>query len=355
MVRHNDPETISEDTSMRSHQLTHSSPMTSHRGIGSLLSAVLLAGFGAPANAQYAGAITYLGRYSSTAPTTPSAKRATASPVAVRLSEWKLELSQLTVPTGEVEITVKNGGSMPHALEIEGQGFEKELEPINAGATSKLRLNLPPGTYELYCPIGDGAHEKMGMIAHIEVIGSVNLEQLVTDMKKGGYVIVFRHGATNADQADTDPLHRDNIGSQRLLSEKGRDVAKHVGDSFRTLGIPLGRVYSSEFNRATETAQLVSGKSPTTTADLTEGGLVVSPAENARRAKALKALAIVVPETGSNTLIVTHKPNILDAFGEGWFASMEGEASVFKPDGSNNQVLVARVQAADFIRAAGEQ
>ena len=237
---------------MRLPQLSLSSPTTSNCGIGFLLSALLLAGSSARANAQYAGAITYLGSYSSPAPTKP-----------------------------------------------------------------------------------------------------VNLEKLVTDMKKGGYVIVLRHGATNADQADTDPLHLDNIGSQRLLSEKGRDVAKRVGDSFRTLGIPLGKVYSSEFNRATETAQLVSGKSPTTTADLTEGGLVVSPAENTRRAKALKALAAVVPEAGSNTLIVTHKPNILDAFGEDWFTSKEGEASVFKPDGSNKLVLVARVQAADWIRAGG--
>jgi phosphohistidine phosphatase SixA/plastocyanin len=337
---------------MRTHQLTLSSPMTSNRGIGFLLSAVLLAGFSARASAQY-GTTTYIGSYSNTAATQPPTKPAAASPIAVRLSEWKLELSQLTVPTGEVEITVKNGGTMPHALEIEGQGMEKELEPIKVGGTSKLRLNLPPGSYELYCPIGDGAHEQMGMIAHIEVIGSVNLEQLVTDMKKGGYVIVFRHGATNADQADTDPLHRDNIGAQRVLSDKGRDVAKRVGDSFRTLGIPLGKVYSSEFNRATETAQLVSGKPPTTTPDLTEGGLVVSPAENARRAKALKALATVMPEAGSNTLIVTHKPNILDAFGEDWFNSKEGEASVFRPDGSNNLVLVARVQAADWVKAGG--
>ena len=237
---------------MRSHQPTHSNPVTSHRGTGFLLSAVLLAGLGAPAGAQYAGAVTPLGSYSSPAPT----KR-------------------------------------------------------------------------------------------------VNFEELVTDLKKGGYVIVLRHGATNADQADTDPFHLDNIGAQRVLSEKGREVAKRVGDSFRALGIPLGKVYSSQFNRATETAQLVSGKSPTTTADLTEGGLVVSPNENARRAKALKALATVVPEAGSNTLIVTHKPNILDAFGKDWFDSKEGEASVFRPDGSNNLILVARVQAADWITATG--
>jgi broad specificity phosphatase PhoE len=192
----------------------------------------------------------------------------------------------------------------------------------------------------------------MGMIAHLEVLGSVNLDRLVSEMKKGGYVIVLRHGATNPNQADTDPLHRDNIAAQRVLSPEGREIATRVGDSFRLLGIPLGKVYSSEFNRATETAKLVSGKSVTTTPDLTEGGLVVSPAENARRAKALKAMASTAPDPGVNTLIVTHKPNILDAFGEDWFGSKEGEASVFKPDGSNDLVLVARVQAADWIKAA---
>ena len=207
-----------------------------------------------------------------------------ASLVRVRLSEWKLELSQLTVPTGEVEISVTNGGTMLHAFEIEGQGLEKELEPLNSGATTTLQLSLPPGTYELYCPIDSGAHKKMGMIAHLEVLGSVDVGKLVTAMKQGGYVIVLRHGATNPDQADTDPLHRDDIASQRLLSAQGRAVATQVGDSFRKLGIPLGKVYSSEFNRATETAKLVSGKSATTIPDITEGGLVVSPAENARRA-----------------------------------------------------------------------
>jgi len=172
-------------------------------------------------------------------------------------------------------------------------------------------------------------------------------------MKQGGYVIVLRHGATNPNQADTDPLHLANIASQRVLSAQGREVAARVGDSFRTLGIPLGKVYSSEFNRATETAKLVSGKDVTTTPDVTEGGLVVSPAENARRAKALKGMATTTPDAGVNTLIVTHKPNILDAFGKDWFDSKEGEASVFKPDGSNNLILVARVQSEDWIKAAG--
>ena len=340
---------------MSSPQLIRTSPITQRRGLGFVLCAALVTGIAGCTKDSGAQSGSNSDPYSNSASVTPSAQSGGASSVSVRLSEWKLEPSRLTVPTGEVEFTVTNGGTMLHAFEVEGQGLEKDLEPIKVGATSTLRLTLPPGTYELYCPIGDGAHKAMGMIAHLEVLGSVNLDRLVNNMKKGGYVIVLRHGATNSDQADTDPLHRDNISAQRVLSPQGREIATRVGDSFRTLGIPLGKVYSSEFNRATETAKLVSGKSVTTTPDLTEGGLVVSPAENARRAKVLKDMATTVPGPGVNTLIVTHKPNILDAFGEDWFGSKEGEASVFKPDGSKDLVLVARVQAADWIKAVAQK
>lgn len=285
--------------------------------------------------------------------TMPAAQHDGASAVSVSLSEWKLEPSQLTVPTGIVEFAVTNNGTMQHAFEVEGQGVEKELRPINVGATSTLRLKLPPGTYELYCPIDKGAHKKLGMIAHLEVMGTVDPYKLATAMKQGGYVIVLRHGATNPNQADTDPLHLANIAAQRVLSAEGRDAATHLGDAFRKFGVPFGAVYSSEFSRAIETAKLVSGKEVIPTSDVTEGGLVVSPAENARRAKALRAMASAKPGAGVNTLIVTHKPNILDAFGASWFDVKEGEASVFEPDGSSDLVLVARVQTADWIKAGG--
>jgi broad specificity phosphatase PhoE len=179
---------------------------------------------------------------------------------------------------------------------------------------------------------------------------TVDLKALVAELKQGGYVIVFRHGATNRDQADTDPLNLDNVAQQRLLSEKGREVAKRVGEAFRRLEIPLGRVYTSKFHRAVETGKLLSGRDVTPSLDVTEGGLVVTPIENDRRAEALKKMTGMMPEAGKNTLIVTHKPNILDAFGKEWFDVKEGEASVFKPDGSGKAVLVARVQAVDWIK-----
>ena len=181
---------------------------------------------------------------------------------------------------------------------------------------------------------------------------TIDMKALVAELQQGGYVIVFRHGATNRDQADTDPLHPDNIAQQRLLSEQGITVAKQVGEAFKKLGIPLGKAYTSKFNRAVETGKLVSGGDVTSSLDITEGGLVVTPIENDRRAAALKQMAGTMPDAGKNTLIVTHKPNILDAFGKDWFEVKEGEASVFKPDSAGKAVLVARVQAGDWIKAA---
>ena len=163
----------------------------------------------------------------------------------------------------------------------------------------------------------------------------------------GGYVIVFRHGATHADQADTDPLNLDDVAKQRQLNDTGRADAKAVGEAFKAAGIPIGKSYSSRFQRAVETARLIGGKEPQTTLDITEGGLVVSPNENNRRTQALRALVATPPDPGTNTLVVTHKPNILDAFGKDWFEIKEGEASIFKP-ASGKYVMVARVQIAQW-------
>lgn len=181
---------------------------------------------------------------------------------------------------------------------------------------------------------------------------SVDVKVLAERLKSGGHVIVFRHGATHRDQADTDPLNPDNVAKQRLLSDSGREVAKQVGQAFKTLGIPLGKTVTSRFNRAYETGRLIGAGEVVQTPDITEGGLVVTPIENDRRADALRKIAATAPEAGKNTLVVTHKPNILDAFGKDWFDVREGEASIFRPDGAGKFSLVARVQAAEWLKAA---
>jgi phosphohistidine phosphatase SixA len=176
-------------------------------------------------------------------------------------------------------------------------------------------------------------------------------QSLATALKDGGHVVVFRHGATNRDQADTDPLNVDdpnNVSKQRQLSERGRQVARDISGALKTLQIQVGDVYTSKFFRAVETGRLISGKDVKTTHDITEGGQVVTPIENDRRAEAMRKFAATMPAKGTNTLVVSHKPNIMDAFGKDWFDVREGEASIFKPDGNGKFVLVGRVQAAQW-------
>jgi hypothetical protein len=47
-----------------------------------------------------------------------------------------------------------------------------------------------------------------------------------------------------------------------------------------------------------------------------------------------------MPAAGSDVIVVTHRPNILDAFGKDWFHVREGESSIFSPDGAGGYNLV---------------
>ena len=163
--------------------------------------------------------------------------------------------------------------------------------------------------------------------------------------------MVVRHGATFPDQADTDPTNFDNIAAQRNLNDKGKALAKAFGDAIRQAGIPVGKVYTSKFNRAYETAVIAGFKDIEKTTDLTEGGLIVSPNENNRRADAFRKMIATPPKAHTVTILITHQPNIVAALGKDWFDTKEGEASIFRPaDGGYK--LVARVQMDEWPRIA---
>lgn len=95
--------------------------------------------------------------------------RGDPTPVSVKLSEWKVQLSQATVPTGKITLIITNVGSIPHALEIEGAGIERKTGLIQPGQLDTLTLDLKPGRYEIYCPVGENSHKKLGMETHLNV------------------------------------------------------------------------------------------------------------------------------------------------------------------------------------------
>ena len=62
---------------------------------------------------------------------------------------------------------------------------------------------------------------------------AASLEGLVASLKGGGYVIVFRHVATDDSQKDVYPFKFDDMSAQRQLSESGRDVARQLGAAIK--------------------------------------------------------------------------------------------------------------------------
>jgi len=170
-------------------------------------------------------------------------------------------------------------------------------------------------------------------------------------LRAGGLVIVVRHGATFTDQADTDPLNFADVAAQRNLNDKGKTLARAFGEALRQVRVPVGKVYTSKYNRAYETAVIAGFPDIEKTADITEGGLVVSPNENSRRIEAFRKMLGTAPQPGTNTILITHKPNIVDGLGKDWFDVKEGEASLFRPDNGSYKLL-ARVQMDEWPRIA---
>ena len=94
---------------------------------------------------------------------------ATPSTVKVTLSEWKVTVTPARVAPGPVAFEVTNGGTIPHAFEVEGKGIEKETAQMRPGTTTTLRVALSSGRYEVYCPVGKGSHEMLGMKSALTV------------------------------------------------------------------------------------------------------------------------------------------------------------------------------------------
>lgn len=197
------------------------------------------------------------------------------------------------------------------------------------------------------------------MLAASAPAHAADLDALVAAMKDGGYVVVFRHGATDDSQKDVTPFKFDDMSAQRQLSEQGRGMARQLGQALKKLGVPIGEVYTSQLNRAVETGRLIGGKDVSPIEALTDSsagsssGMANPDGKNARIGRAVRDLVDTPPKAGLNNLAVTHKTNVTDAFGKEFSDIREGEALVYKTSASGPAAFVARVQASEWIVRAG--
>ena len=73
----------------------------------------------------------------------------------------KFDTDTLDAKAGKVTIVLDNPSSLPHAVEVEGNGVEEETDTIGQGETAKVTVDLKAGEYEYYCPVGN--HKQAGM------------------------------------------------------------------------------------------------------------------------------------------------------------------------------------------------
>jgi plastocyanin len=101
---------------------------------------------------------------------TEAATQASSSKLAIAADPGgakKFTKTSYEATAGQVEIAFTNDAQLPHAVEIEGNGVEKSTETVTGQAAPPLTVDLKPGTYELYCPVGD--HRAAGMEATLTV------------------------------------------------------------------------------------------------------------------------------------------------------------------------------------------
>jgi hypothetical protein len=172
-------------------------------------------------------------------------------------------------------------------------------------------------------------------------------QQMVQALRAGGYVILFQHGPSDPDQADTDPTNLANCAAQGNLTDAGSDQARAIGAAFRRLNIPVGDVLSSESCSALDYTRLAFNSAvPEAGLDLTD------PHGDAHAHNNIVLLGLVwtPPDPGANTVLVTQRSNIRDALLTG--LPTDGEAVIFRVDAPRSSIAVAQVMPADWSQLA---
>lgn len=198
--------------------------------------------------------------------------------------------------------------------------------------------------YAAFGCTGAGACEPQGTNASVT-------PTIVQALRAGGYVVSWRHGAADicVDHTDLGTASTTAVpnwwkscdancattATARQLNASGAADATTIGNAFDTLGIPVGRVVSSEFCRTVTTAQLMSfGPAIEQRQDIT-----FFVYDEANRCQHVQALLAEAPAAGTNTAIIGHAGFVCANLDQ----LAMGEGAIFKPDGSGGSTFIARV------------
>lgn len=150
------------------------------------------------------------------------------------------------------------------------------------------------------------------LVSLLTVIPAQGADDPLWDLlKKGGLIVLMRNSAVDEGAGDPKGYNIKDCATQRNLTDKGRAEAKRIGEAFKSRGIPIGRVLSSQFCRCKDTAQLAFGKFDTWEA---LNSFLDKPHSKSEQTRLLHQKLEQVPRDG-NLVLVTHGYNIVSATG----------------------------------------
>jgi phosphohistidine phosphatase SixA len=193
-----------------------------------------------------------------------------------------------------------------------------------------------------------------GMLGAQEPSQAPSGHAILAALRAGGYVLVMRHASSPMQLPAPADAAPGNVTLERQLDERGRSTARAMGEALKALHIPIGPILSSPAYRALETVRLAAlgTARPVEQLATREEGMGQA-GEDAPRLDWLRKQAALPPPAGSNTLIVTHAPNIMGAFAGSVDGLADGETLVFRPLRGGGSLLLARVKIEEWPRLAG--
>jgi phosphohistidine phosphatase SixA len=165
---------------------------------------------------------------------------------------------------------------------------------------------------------------------------------LVEFLQKGGYIIVMRHASSPREVPTTQAANPDNTTPERQLDAEGRATATAFGKALRDFKIPIGTVFVSPTYRALETARYAQLPMPQPRPELGDNGQSMSGGTEAQAAWLQKQVTQF--PTGTNTILITHLPNLTRAFPQLAMGMADGEALIFGSDHKGGSVFMAHVK-----------
>jgi len=160
-------------------------------------------------------------------------------------------------------------------------------------------------------------------------------------LRRGGYVIYFRHTSTDFSRNDAGMTSFEDCGRQRSLTEAGRAEARAIGVAIKRAAIPVGEVLASPYCRTMETARLIFGRA--TPATSVRGGPATADGDRYLDLKALFSRAV---QTGTNLAIASHGNPFHAVAGPPYLE--EGEAAIVAAGGAKGFTVIARVRKTEW-------